>query len=364
MQSERTTTMKMSEDEKKALRNHANRNITYLLDKLGVNYLDRGDGLIQAICPALQHGGDRNNTTALSWRPDIGKWVCWTHHCEESRGNDVFGLVSSVLGTNFKETAKWIHERLGEKSIDVKNDTLPPENLYRGTALYTHEPLKEDNLRFLSMDPDYLLKRGFSKEVLRDYQVGLWQRVGTYMHDRVVFPLRDHEGFLVGYSGRTIHPEQFYLDKSLEYRKWLHGRQFNQWPKRGDLLISSLLFNLNRAKRRLNQQKNMIIVEGPLDGMKLEMAGVHNWVATLGTTFCANHRTLLVKYGVTDLYVAYDNDEERGPKKRKAGEDGLKRLERVVGDIFNVHKVEIPGAHDCGDLSIEELQSIFKDISC
>lgn len=350
----------MSEAEKKALRNHANRNITYLLDKLAIRYTDRGDGLIQSICPCKQHGGNRDNTTAFSWRPDIGKWVCWTHHCEEHRGNDIFGLVCSVLGTNFKDTAKWIESRLAEKSIDLTQDAAPLENLYRGTALHTHEPIKEDNLKFLKIDPEYLLRRGFSKDVLRDYQAGLWQRVGTFMHDRVVFPIRDHDGFLIGYTGRTIHPESYFQEKGLKYVKWTHGRHFNLWPNANDrLLVSSLLFNLNRAKRCLGQHKKMILVEGPLDGMKLEMAGIHNWVATLGTTFCANHRTLLVKYGVTDLHVAYDNDEET-----HAGERGWDRLQRVVGDIFNVHRVAIQDAHDCGELSIDQLHFVFKGIGC
>ena len=98
------TMMKMSDEEKKSLRNHANRNIAYLLDQLAISYTDRGDGLIQSCCGCKQHGGDRDNPTAFSWRPDLGKWVCWTHHCEEARGNDIFGLVSSVLGSNFKET--------------------------------------------------------------------------------------------------------------------------------------------------------------------------------------------------------------------------------------------------------------------
>jgi DNA primase len=351
-------------EEKNALRNHASRNMAYLMDKLGVRYSDRGDGLIQACCPMKQHGGDRNNPTALSWRPDISRWICWTHHCEETRGNDVFGFVQGILGINFKDASEWIHARLKEKDINIESVPITPENIYRGTSLHTHEPLKEDALRFLKLDPEYLLGRGFSQEILRSYQVGLWQRPGTYMHDRVVFPIRDHEGFLVGYTGRTIHPESYFVERGIKFRKWTHGRHFNLWPMSGDILISSLLFNLNRSKLTVRESKKMIIVEGPLDGMKLEMAGIHNWVATLGTSFCSNHRTLLVKYGITDLYVAYDNDEERGPGKRKAGEDGLKRLQRIVGDIFNVHKVEIPDAHDCGELSVEQLQTLFKGIGC
>lgn len=352
-----TMTTRMSDEQKRLLRNHASRNIAYLLDKLAIAYVDRGNNIIQATCPATQHGGDRNNCTAFSWRTDIGKWVCWTHHCEDKYGNDIFGLVSSVLELNFKDTTQWLNDRLAEKQIDILVDVTSPV-LKRNDVLHVHEPLKEEHIKFLKPDPIFLIQRGFSKEVLRDYQVGLWDRLGTFMCDRVIVPIRDHEGFLVGYSGRTIHPKSFFEDKGLQYKKWLHARYFNQWPKVGDLFISSILFNLNRSKRLLNQQKSMIIVEGPLDGFKLEMSGIHNWVATLGTKFSHNHRSLLVKYGVTDLYIAYDNDEET-----KAGEEGFDRLKRVVGDMFHVHKVDIPG-HDCGDLTIEQLQDLFKGIGC
>jgi hypothetical protein len=50
---------------------------------------------------------------------DIGKWVCWTHHCEEERGNDILGLVSSVLGSDFRDTCKWLEDALNEDGIDL-----------------------------------------------------------------------------------------------------------------------------------------------------------------------------------------------------------------------------------------------------
>lgn len=359
-----TTTM-LTSDMKKQIRNHANRNIAYLLDQLGVEFDDRGDGLIQACCPCSQHGGDRSNHTAWSWRIDLGKWVCWSHHCEEDRGNDIFGLVSSVKGTNFRETVNWIKTTLEAKDVDLDEEVSDPENLHRGNKLHIHEPLAEDNLKFLTPDPQYLLNRGFDIDVLRRYDVGLWQRVGTYMNDRVVFPVRDHDGHLVGYTGRTVHPEEYFTKRGLKYMKWVHGRHYNRWPQRGDLFTSSILFNLNRAKRYLSLSKKLILVEGPLDGMKLEEAGVHNWVATLGTSFCHAHRTLLVKYGVTDLYVAYDNDNpEDYASGESPGEKGWQRMARIVGDLFELHRVELPAGKDCGDLEVEQLQQIFKEISC
>jgi len=361
-----TTTMtRLTTDKKRMLRNHANRNIAYLLDKLEVEFDDRGDGLIQAVCPCKQHGGDRSNHTAWSWRVDLGKWVCWSHHCEETRGNDIFGIVSSVRGINFIETVKWITATLEARDINLEDEVADPENLYRGTKLHLHEPLAEDNLKFLVPDPQYLLNREFDLDTLRDYEVGLWQRVGTFMHDRVVFPVRDHDGHLVGYTGRTVHPESHFEARNLKYMKWVHGRHFIRWTKRGDFFTSSILFNLNRAKRYLELNRRLILVEGPLDGMKLAEAGIHNWIATLGTNFCHAHRTLLVQHGVADLYVAYDADDPSQYKDDKSpGEKGWERMQRIVGDLLRLHRVELPLGKDCGDLQIEQLQKIFKAIRC
>jgi hypothetical protein len=340
----------VKEDHKRRLKNHANRNIAYLLDKLDVAYTDNGYGLVQAACPCQQHGGDGDNQTAWSWQIDIGKWVCWSHHCEDTRGNDIFGLVSSVLGYTFPGTVKWIEKRLAERSVNVEEEAAAPKYEYRGTQLHIHEPLPEDNLAYLKPDPEYLLNRGFDRDILRDYNVGYWNKVGTFMHDRAVFPVRDHEGHLVGYTGRTVQPKEYFEKKKIKYAKWVHGRHYHKWPQRGELFTGSILFNLNRIHKL---RRKLILVEGPLDGMKLEEAGIHNWVATFGTNFCAPHRTLLVQHGITDLYVAYDNDPNQ------AGEKGVIRLERIVSDLFNVHRVPLPAGKDCGDLSVPFLQETF-----
>lgn len=352
----RTKNQKINEEYKEALRNHASRNLPYLLDRLNICYSDRGNGIITCQCPCANHGGDRSNSNAFSWRPDIARWICWSHHCEEQYGSDIFGLIRSILDIGFNDTIAWIIKELEESKIDITEYIARPE---RQNIFHVHEPLKEDAIKFLIPSPKYLLDRGFDSLVLQDYQVGLWQRPGTFMHDRVVFPIRDHEGFLVGYTGRTIHDESFFKERGLEYYKWVHSRHYNQWPKKGDLHIGSILFNLNRSKYKIGENKCIILVEGPLDGMKLEMAGIHNWCATLGTAFCSSHRTLLVKYGINNLYVAYDNDLPKGVQQKQAGEEGWQRLQRVVGDLFTLHRVKLPENSDCGDLSVKELQEIF-----
>lgn len=355
----------MTNERKRALRNHANRNIAYILDRLGVPYNDRGDGIMQSICPCLQHPGDRDNQTAWSWRVDIGKWVCWSHHCEEDRGNDIFGLVSSVKGTTFPQTIEWIKNTLEDRDIDIDSALSEPVVTTPSKQLHVHEPLAEDNLKFLQPDPQYLIDRGFDPEVLRRYEVGLWSRRGTFMDARAVFPVRDHEGHLVGYTGRTIYPKEYFEKRGLKYSKWVHGRHYTKTPNRGEFLTGSILYNLFNAKKWIQPHGRIILVEGPLDGMKLEEANIHNWVATLSTNFCHAHRTLLVKAGVRSLYVAYDNDDpslyrEGIQPKKKA----IERLRRIVGDLFDIYEVELPIGKDCGDLDVDQLRTIFEDIRC
>jgi hypothetical protein len=346
---------------KDKLRINANRQVTTLLDKLGVDYNDRG-GLIQAICPCKQHGGDRDNTTAFSWRTDIGYWMCWTHHCQEQFGNDVFGLVRSVLQCDFLAAVRWVSDSLGE-DVDISNLPAPAPRRKPG-EIHIHDPLDETRLRFLKRSPKYLLDRGYSKEVLDKYDIGAWNRVGSYMHDRVVVPVRDHEDFLVGFTGRTVRSKEWFQERGLDFNKWLHGRYYDRFPKDEDpLLTGSILFNLNRAKTYLQPQRRMILVEGPLDGLKLEMYGIYNWVASLSTSFGPVHRSLLIKHGVSDLYVAYDNDPRKQSDKQTSSEAAWDRINKIVGDLFRIHRVGLPVGRDPGDMDEPEIRDTFLSIS-
>jgi len=345
---------------KDQLRLNANRQITLVLDKLGVTYNDRGN-LIQALCPCKQHGGDGDNATAFSWRMDIGYWMCWTHHCQDQFGNDIFGLVRSVLECDFPSAVRWLAKVLGD---DIDVDNLPSPVRRKPGAIHVHEPLDETRLRFLKKHPQYLLNRGYSPEVLDKFNVGSWNRVGSYMHDRVVIPVRDQDNFLVGFTGRTVRDPEWFAERDLDYNKWLHGRYFDRLPKEDDSLFTgSILFNLNNAKTFLRPHGRMILVEGPLDGFKLDMYGIYNWVASLSTAFGPAHRSLLIQHGVSDLYVAYDNDPRKQPNKPTSSEVAWERIHKVVGDLFRLHRVELPLGVDPGDMEGEEIRDTFHPLS-
>jgi hypothetical protein len=351
------TMMRLNNEDRKQLRKHANRNITYLLDQLGVSYSERGN-LIQASCPCSQHGGDRDNDTAFSWRVDIGYWVCWSHACEEVYGNDIFGLVRSVLNLKFHESIAWLNDRFKEHGINTSEKISGPTNAGK-EIFHIHEPLDENRLRFLKPNPEYLINRGFDPDVLRRYEVGSWHRLGTYMHDHVVVPVRDHENHLVGFTGRTIHNKDWHEKRGIKYIKWKHSRYYDRFPRTGDFFTGSILYNLYRAKKYIGENKILILVEGPLDGFKLDMAGIYNWVATLGTKFGPNHRSLLVQLGINKLYVAYDNDSPRGPKQESPGQKGWERVQSIVGDLFELERVPLPIDEDLGSMSVPTIRQVF-----
>lgn len=333
-------------------------NISELLDKLEISYSDNFNNY-QGICPCEQHGGDRDNATAFSYSLSIGRWICFTHHCQEKFGSDAIGLVRSVLGLSFLEACDWIEENIKSEGAEIG---LSP--IKRSVHSARNMPISETNIKFLVKDYDYLVERGFDPQVLEKHEVGYWFRPGTFMHQRMIFPIRDENGRLIGYSGRTVKSKSWFESRDMKYNKWLHGRYYHRYPVPGDFNASAVLYNFNNAKRYTDISRKVIIVEGPLDGMKLDEAGVNNWCSTLSTNFSESHRSILMRAGVTDLYFAYDNDD---PSNYENGVNPAERswsiIEEANGDLFNLHKVELPAGKDCGDLSVNEAIDIFYDIS-
>lgn len=339
----------MTTIDKNKLKIHASRNITKILDKLGVQYSKTG-GLIQCRCPAKHHPGDGDNNKAFSWRDDYQRWVCWSHHCEEAFGGDVIGLVRSVLEMTFNEAKEWIIETLSSEDLteDVEDTGYYSR---KSDSVYIHKPVEESQLAFLGIDkpPRYMIDRGIPESILRDYEVGYWNKLGTYMHHRIIFPVRDHEGMLIGFTGRSIYDDV--TREKNDIAKWLHGRYYTRYS--GELKTTSVLYNLFRAKEKL-VKSTIILVEGPIDGLKFQAAGIENWAAVLGSSFHPAHRSLLIRAGVNRIITAFDPD--------KAGEGAHNRVKKVVGDLILVEKFpnleDDPGATDVDKL-IKEYREII-----
>jgi len=330
------------------LKELACQNISLVLDKLGVTYCQKG-AILQSSCPCKQHGGDGSNRTAFSWHEEINHWRCWSHGCQDTYGDDVVGLVRSILDCSYHRALAFLKDVLeGQATIYSGN------NQHRNTII-SNRPLKEELVEFLDYNNthSYLLQRGLCHQILAGYQVGYWHRLGSFMHDRVIVPIRDEHMNLIGFSGRTVYPENEW-DKRHIVSKWLHGRYYDRWSNTGEFLKTKILYNLCYAKESARQLNTMILVEGPFDGFKLQEAKVRNWCGILGTSFNDYQVQLLIKNGINRLALAFDPDQ--------AGNNLAIKIKEKFGDILDITDMKL--IKEPGDMSLEEIYVRFKDFIC
>lgn len=338
--------------DKGVVRAHAEQEINYIIDmlyaeinrELGIQLqYGRSGNRLTGNCPCIEHPGDRNSR-AFSWRDDYRHWVCFTHHCEEEHGTDVIGLVQGVKGCGFKEALTWLQDILiahGTPLMSTPDSTKTDFSKPRKQKV-----IDEQRLRFLEPKFDYLLGRGYPASLLVDFEIGLWRRPGTFMHNRMIFPLRDEEGRLVGFSGRSLDSEE--TRRRLNEGKWKHSRYFDRFE---EIQTGSILYNLHRARKHIGNDRRIILVEGPLDGLRLEQAGIHNWVACLGTGFSLAHRSLLLQVGTNNLDIALDPDA--------AGDRAVIKIIESVKEFLHVRRIRLTA--DPGDTPIEQLKRIWPD---
>ncbi|NIA19939.1 MAG: DNA primase [Xanthomonadaceae bacterium] len=111
--------------------------------------------------------------------------------------------------------------------------------------------------------------------------------------DRLLFPIRDVTGKVVGFGGRTLSGAE---------PKYLNSSESPLFQKR------RLLYDLYHAKRAIGEQNEVFMVEGYMDALSLYVRGIDNVVATLGTALSEEHLKLVKRYG-DRVAVFFDNDK-------------------------------------------------------
>lgn len=137
------------------------------------------------------------------------------------------------------------------------------------------------------VQPEKLVEIG----ILSEYKNG---KFSDKFAGRLIFPIRDIKGKVVGFGGRATQPTQS--------PKYLNSPE-SQIYKKGKVLYG-LFNNLEYIK----EKSSVIVVEGYMDLISLWQTGVKNVVATLGTAFTSDQAKLLTKY-TQDIYLMFDSDE-------------------------------------------------------
>ncbi len=214
-------------------------------------------------------------------------------------------------------------------------------------ARFFYNTMEDDTKR---IGLDYLESRGISERIRKQFGLGyassknqlyeflkdkfsdedillsglVVERNGKYydkFYDRLMFPIFEHNGKVVGFGGRV-------LDDSLP--KYLNSPETIIFNK------SKLLYGLNRAK--LSKAKNYILVEGYVDVIALHEVGITNAVGVLGTAFNSNHVKTLRKF--TDSVTLLFDSDGAGLAATK------KSIKVLIESGFKVKVVILEGAKD------------------
>lgn len=210
---------------------------------------------------------------------------------------------------------------------------------------------------------EYLESRGYSKNDIEYFKLGFApkesDKLNTYLNsklenglygqinierylnygsdiyrNRLMIPIFDDEGRIVGFSGRSLGNDT---------PKYLNSREDETFHKK------NVLYNLNNAKRYSNNE--IILVEGFFDVFAMRKLGYNNVVAIMGTAFTSEHMTLLLdKYKYKKIVLSLDQDEPGQKTNLKIGEMLLKR------GFNNIEVVKFNQAKDVDEL-LESISS-------
>ncbi len=141
--------------------------------------------------------------------------------------------------------------------------------------------------------------------------------------DRVIFPIFDIRGRVVGFGGRTIGNSS---------PKYLNTPETPIFHK------GNLLYGINFSYKSIREKKKVIIVEGYMDWIALKKYGIENAVATLGTALTQNHIRRLKGYA-NEAIVIFDSDEAG----KKAA---LRSLPLFANEGMPAKVLVLPDGHD------------------
>ncbi len=154
------------------------------------------------------------------------------------------------------------------------------------------------------------LKSGFPEQVLRDSGLFSWKQEGgkpeggkqegegamySRFRNRVTFPLCSENGRIVAFTGRTLAQDE----KS--------GPKYLNSPETAIYSKSRILFNLDRAREAVRNLGYAILVEGQMDCIAVDSAGLHNVIASSGTAFTDAQARLLARF-THNIVVNFDPD--------------------------------------------------------
>lgn len=268
--------------------------------------------------------------------PERQIWHCFG--CQ--KGGDAFTFLMEYEHMEFPEALRTLAQKAGVELEQYKFDTgiaSQKEKLYRINSVaceyyhyvLTQHPVGKTALEYLTE------KRKISPATIKTYQLGFspiggtaltqyllkkknfakadvvesglvndyGNRVKDFFQGRIMFPLFDHRGNNIGFSGRVLNDHE-------KTAKYINTRETLIYHK------GSVFFGLNASKDAIKRENRAIIMEGEFDVISCFQEGITNTVAVKGTALTQDQVNLLARFA-QKISLCFDGD--------KAGQDAIKR---------------------------------------
>ena len=318
--------------------------IVEVVSTSGVNLRKAGRSFV-GFCPF--HPNSR--TPAFTVYPDSQSFYCFGCHASGT----AFDYVMRKLGLDFKDALEYLAARAGIR-LEPKGDQQRQEDARRTRLLEINAAAaKYFNYVLLSLsrgEPGrkYVAKRELSPETVESFQIGYsldeWTHLFAYLtarkgytpedvvaaglvidHEtrgpydrfrgRLIFPIRDAKGQVVGFGGRALgdgQPKYLNTPETLLFKK------------------GELLYGLDLAHDAIRNEDRTVVVEGYVDVITAHQHGFRNVVAPLGTAITRGHVALLKRLS-HNVYMALDADAA-GQKATLKGLSALREGAESGGD--------------------------------
>lgn len=333
------------------------------LKKSGKNYF--------GLCPFHSE-----KSPSFSVSPDKQIYYCFGCHT----GGDAIQFLIEIEKMTFYEAVTELADKLGihipeanERNVDSWEDKREKQirDSLELTAKLFHHLLKSTKwgrqarayLEQRQIQPDsidqfqlgyapnsfdfllsFLRKRGFHEELMVKAGLVSYKKTGTGIRyfdrfrNRLIFPIHDQRGRVIGFGGRALGEQE---------PKYLNSPETHLFHK------GRFLYNFHRARVSMRKQQQLVLFEGYMDVIRAWQAGVENGVATLGTAL-SEQQANLIRQNTGTVLICYDAD----PAGQQAAVRGIELLK---SDDCVIKVAQMPLGLDPDDYIQKYGEEAFKE---
>ncbi len=242
---------------------------------------------------------------------------------------DAIRFVMGIENLAFHEAIQFLAKRTGIILETSKTASTRITKVSEAeTCLHKSQEYFQDNLKKSAQTSaiwQYLSSRDISQDSVSKFQLGFvpagWQNLNKYLlglkvsneiqekaglikkgdkggfydrlRNRLIFPIRDRRGQLIGFAGRAVGNEE---------PKYLNPPETDAYKK------SSVFYGIDLALAQIRRKRRAILVEGYLDVIRLHENGWDESIATCGTALTNDHVNLLKTTGAEETVLLFDGD--------------------------------------------------------